>query len=76
MQKDLDDWAKEKGFGKFAGALDRVDTAKVKLLNQALVKDGYVKSRKATAVANLYYWVSAKEIKPKVRPPRLTSEVD
>lgn len=44
-----------------------LDLGRVKVINQALVKEGFVKTRKASATANAYYWVSHKEVKPKVR---------
>lgn len=48
--------------------MKKVEPNRVKAVNQALVKEGYVRSRKATAstVANAIFWVSHKDLQAKV----------
>jgi hypothetical protein len=61
-QKELDDWAKDNNY----------DQQKVRMVNQALVKEGFIKSRKlnpsSTAPTNSYYWLGSKkeELKAKL----------
>jgi DNA-binding transcriptional regulator PaaX len=59
-QKELDDWAKE-----FSYELHRV-----KLLNQALIKEGFVKSRKATGASSYYWLTSPEDLKDKLERAR------
>lgn len=49
---------------------------KVRLVVQALIKEGFVKTRKqqASSTQGAYYWVSPKEIKTKVK--HLLSDID
>ena len=61
-QKELDDWAKDNNY----------DQQKVRMVNQALLKEGFIKSRKlnpsSTAPTNSYYWLGSKreELKAKL----------